>query len=588
MEDEIQGLDDYLAILRRRKGQLIWPALLILAISVGLAVFLPSSYRSEATILIEQQEIPSDLVRSTVTSYANERIQIISQRVMTTENLGKIIDRYGLYADRRPETSLSLLAEQMREDIGEETISADVVDPRSGRPTTATIAFKLSFTSKDPRLAQKVTNELASLYLNENLKQREKSALETTGFLAKEAEKLQQEVKDLESRLADFKEKNINNLPEHQQLNIQLMERSDRELADTKQQIRSLEEREIYLKSQLAQLSPTSDLYDSKGKRIMGIEDRLSALQTEYAGLAAHYTEQHPTLVKMRREIEALKIEAGESPTDMEQYRRQLEADKAELARLRVNYSEQHPDVIDLRNKIKRTQATLDDVAKARETTKVVGQHKADNPAYIDLQTQLNATRNDLASLKQQRRELEAKIADFEKRLMTSPQVEREYRNLTRDYDNALAKYQEVKAKQLEAELAESLERERKGDRFSLIEPPQFPEEPASPNRVAILFLGFLFSLAGGGGNVALRESMDKSIHGAKDLVSVTGAPPLAVIPFIENDGDRRRLRRRRYQIAVAVLFVLLAGAAAIHFLFMPLDVLWFVVLRKLGVDTAG
>ncbi|MES9818837.1 MAG: hypothetical protein ABW155_19595 [Candidatus Thiodiazotropha sp.] len=156
-EEELLGIGDYLAILKRRKMQLIVPVAIIMLFSIGLALGLSSIYRAEATILIEQQEIPSELVRSTVTSYAGERIQVISQRVMTTENLGKIIDDYGLYADTREDTSITLLAEALQEDIELEMISADVVDPRSGRPTTATIAFTLAYSNKVPRIAQKVT-----------------------------------------------------------------------------------------------------------------------------------------------------------------------------------------------------------------------------------------------------------------------------------------------------------------------------------------------------------------------------------------------------------------------------------------------
>ncbi|MET0054010.1 MAG: lipopolysaccharide biosynthesis protein, partial [Candidatus Thiodiazotropha sp. 6PLUC10] len=159
-EEELLGIGDYLAILKRRRMQLIAPAAIILLLSIVLAVGLPSVYRAEATILIEQQEIPTELVRSTVTSYAGERIHVISQRVMTTENLVKIIDDYGLYKEERDSTSVTLLAKELNEDIELEMVSADVVDPRSGRPTTATIAFKLAFSNKDPRVAQKVTNEL--------------------------------------------------------------------------------------------------------------------------------------------------------------------------------------------------------------------------------------------------------------------------------------------------------------------------------------------------------------------------------------------------------------------------------------------
>ncbi|MEW8418747.1 MAG: lipopolysaccharide biosynthesis protein [Candidatus Thiodiazotropha endolucinida] len=427
--------------------------------------------------------------------------------------------------------SITLLAEKLHEDIELEMISADVVDPRSGRPTTATIAFTLAFSNKNPRIAQKVTNELVSLFLDENLRQRTQSALETSSFLSAEAGRLNQEISELEASLADFKEKHVNNLPELQQLNIQLMERNERELSEVIQQIRNLEERKIYLQSELAQMSPTSDLYNSSGNRVMGTEDRLKALQTEYVALSTRYTDDHPTLVKLIGEIKALKKEMSDSISGV-----------SNIAR-------------------------------------------SDNPAYLQLETQLQAAESELASLRETRIEVKAKIKDFEERLIQSPQVEREYRNLTRDYENALAKYQEVKAKQLEAELAESLERERKGERFSLIEPPQLPEEPDKPNRIAILFLGFVFSFAGGFGNVVVRESMDQSVYGSKSVAAITHAPPLAVIPYIECSEDQRQHTTNGAIAIFGLIAAMAITVVSVHLFYKPLDVIWYIVLQKLGIE---
>lgn len=584
MEQEIKGLGDYLAILGRRKKQLILPALAILVASIALAAGLPSVYRSEATILIEQQEIPTDLVRSTVTSYAGERIQMISQKVMTSDNLGKIIEEYGLYKKERAETSLPMLVEKIRKEITLEMISADVVDPRSGRSTTATIAFKLAFSHKNPRLAQKVTNELVSLYLNENLRRRTQSAVETSGFLAVEAGKLNEQVSGLETQLARFKEKNINNLPELQQLNIQLMERAERELRDTDQQIRALAERKIYLQSELAQMSPMNTLYSADGQRVFGAEDRLKSLQAEYISLSARYSPSHPDLIKMGKEIGALKKETG-AGSDVTELQLQLKELKGEIASLSERYSPQHPDVRKLQRAIDSTRAALDKALKEQKiNAAIVAASKPDNPAYIQLQAQLNAAEGELRSLDRSRKEVKAKIDDFEQRLLSSPQVEREYRELTRDYENALTKYREVKGKQQEAELAESLERERKGERFSVIEPPQLPEKAAKPNRLAILFLGFVFSMAGGIGTVAVAESLDDSIKTPQELVSVIGAPPLVVIPYIENAADQAKKQTMRLSIAITVVVLGIGTLTAFHFLVMPLDVAWFVILRRLGL----
>ncbi|MCG8035539.1 MAG: lipopolysaccharide biosynthesis protein [Candidatus Thiodiazotropha taylori] len=531
-EEELLGIGDYVAILKRRKFQLIIPAILILLISIGLALGLPSVYRAEATILIEQQEIPDELVRSTVTSYAGERIQVISQRVMTTENLVKIIDNYELYQDERNDTSLTQLAEKLHDDIELDMISADVVDPRSGRPTTATIAFTLSYINKDPRVSQKITNEIVSLYLDENLRQRTRSALETSSFLTSEANRLNKEINLLEAKLAKFKEEHVTNLPELQQLNIQLMERNEQELLNTVQQIRNLEERIIYLQSELAQMNPTSDLFNSSGERIMGAEDRLMTLKTEYLALTTRYTDDHPTVSKIKEEIELLEKKVTNSN----------------------GYD----------NKI-----------------------KPDNPAYLQLATQLKAAESELESLNDAKDNLKVKLQDYENRLIQSPQVEKEYRNLTRDYDNALAKYQEIKAKQLEAELAESLERERKGERFSLIEPPQVPEMPHKPNRIAILLLGVMLSVIGSITYVAIVESLDETIYRIKDLVDITKAPPLAIIPYIELQEEVKQKLSPTNLVLISTTVLVPLILVTIHYGFKPLDVVWFIVLRKIGIESS-
>jgi len=583
--EEIKGLGDYLSILGRRKKQLIIPALLIFAASAMLAFGLPSIYQSKATILIEQQEIPADLVRSTVTSYAGERIQMISQRVMTTDNLSKIINNYGLYKDKRKTTSMTVLVEKMRKEINLEMISADVVDPRSGRPTSATIAFTLSFNNENPRTSQKVTSELVSLFLNANLERRTKSAVETTGFLATESAKLEQKVAELESSLAEFKERNINNLPELQQLNIQLMERAERELKDVAQQLRVLDERKIYLSSELAQISPNTEMMSADGRRILGPEDRLKVMQSEFVTLASRYSSTHPDLIKMKKEIAALRKEVG-ATDEAAELRLQIKDLKTQRASMRDRYSNKHPDVKKVQRNLDQAQLALKKAITERKQEQKDSDLDPDNPVYIQLQTQLEAAEGELRSLHILRDELKVKLDDFESRLMKSPQVEREYRDLSRDYDNAMGKYKEVKAKQLEAELAEALERENKGERFSLIEPPLLPEKPSKPNRLAILFLGFIFSLAGGVGTVAVAEAMSDAIKDTQGLMMVTGEPPLITIPYIEIEAEREKRVAIRRRLIVAVLIAGLSSVVIFHFLIMPLDVLWFVVLRRLGMDS--
>jgi len=425
-----------------------------------------------------------------------------------------------------------------------------------------------------------VANELVTLFLNENLKQRSSLAGEASTFLSEEAHKLEEQVAMLEKELAEFKEKNVNQLPELVQLNLQLMERIERELTEAQRQIRALEERKIYLTAELAQIEPNSMLFSADGERIFSSEDRLKDLQTKYTTASAVYAENHPDMKKMRKEIAALEKDVRPEGMALE-LQTKLKDLKSQRVELTERYSEQHPDVKKIQNSINNTQLVLDQEL-IKEKPKKNSNARPDNPAYIQLQAQLDAAESDLSSYRKTQRELTAKLDEYEKRITSAPQVEKEYKNLSRDYENALAKYQEIKAKQMEAELAETLEKENKGERFSLIEPPQLPEEPESPDYLIVMLMGVVLSMVGGVAITATAEALDGSIHGARSVTQAVGMPPLAVIPCITNAADRRR-KLLRQLIGTALLLSIIGGILMlIHFLFMPLDVLWFSALRRL------
>jgi len=556
----------------------------LLSVGLGLsfavliiAAALPSIYRSSAIVLIEQQEIPTELVQSTVTSYADQRIQTISQRVMTTSNLTEIVDEYGLYAEEREEEPLTVILDRMREDIRLEMISAEVMDPRRGQPTEATIAFELSYEYRSPQLAQQVTNELTNLYLSENIKNRTEMATETTTFLGQEAEELADQVATMEAELANFKEEHAESLPEMSDLNLQIRERLTRELRDVQARLRSLVERIIYLQAERAQINPRDALYSESGQRLLGPADRLRLLETELIEAKGRYSNAHPTIQRLEREVSALKEQLGQGDNrpGLLDKKASLES---ELATLEERYGPEHPEVITLERQISEIAAELRDVETVASTERELA---PDNPAYLQVESQLQAAEAERQSLLETRDELRVQIENVEAALSGTPQVEREYRNLVRGYENAVAKFQEVKSKQLEAQLAESLESARKGERFTLIEPPLLPEEPVKPNRLAILLVGALVALGVAIGCVMVVDTLDESITGPKDVTRYLDAPPLAVIPYILNDEDMKRRKVRTTASVTAAVTVALAAAAFLHFAVLPLDVLWLSLLRR-------
>jgi uncharacterized protein involved in exopolysaccharide biosynthesis len=574
-----KGLTDYLIVIKRRKWKMLSQIIVFIAITITVALFLPSIYRASAIILIEQQDIPSEMVKSTITSFADERIQIISQRVMTTQNLTEVMKKYDLYKEERRTDTREEVLMQMRDDISREMISAEVIDPRSGRPTLATIAFKLSYENSSPEMAQKVTNELVSLYLNENLESRTEKAAEATDFLTNEAERLRYEIESIEKTLADFKEKNAGSLPGLTELNMTLLERTERELYNIESQVASVEERRIYLESQLEQISPIAAIYNEIGERVLTPHGRLKALEAEYLSASAVYSDEHPDLRRMKRELDALRDELGISGMSKEELNKELIVLKGQLSTIMDSHSEDHPEVIQIKKKIEVLRSTRDQYLYEDEEI----QETADNPAYIQLKARLEAALNDLRTLKNTRTRLKSKMTDLEAKLMTSPQVEREYLSLIRDYKNAELKYREIVTKKMSAELAEELEKDSKGERFSLIEPPLIPEKPVKPNRMVILMLGSLISVILAIAISFYMESIDKSIRKQDDIQKIVGMPPLATIPYVTNKEEIRQAYRSRLIITSGILTALACFLVIAHYQYKPLDVLWFIIMRNFG-----
>ena len=584
MEEDVKSAGDYLAALRRRKRQLVLPMVILFIISVAVALGLPAVYRSSATILIEQQDIPEEMVQSTITTFADQRIQIISQRVMTTSNLMKIIEKYGLYKDELEKLTKEEVLEEMREeDMEFDMVSAEVMDPRSGRPMAATIAFTLAFNSESPGLAQKVANELVSLYLNENLRSRKEKTAETSNFLKEESERLAKEIEQLEKRLANFKEASKGSTPDLLSMNMQLMQRVEGDINNNIQKLQSLEQREIYLESELAQIDPYTTMYSETGRPILGAESRLKAKSAELITLQSTYSPNHPDIIKMRKEVAALEKEVGGAVDNSEMYLT-LDGLKADLAISREKYSKDHPDVKKVERAVAQLQKEIDAYQEQDGSEVVKKDREPDNPAYIQLSANLESVKADIQGTLTVQKKYEDKFKEYEERITKTPQTEREYMSITRDYDNAVLKYREIKAKLMQATLAEEMEKGSKGERFSLIEPPLLPEKPDKPNRLAIIFLGLVLSIASGIGTVAVAESMDHGVRGQKRVASLLGAMPLAVIPYIIDDEDIARKKKSRLRFVLLTLAAIVITLVTINFMFKPLDVLWYVLMRKLDI----
>jgi uncharacterized protein involved in exopolysaccharide biosynthesis len=581
--DGAKSLRDYLAIGKRRRRVALVSFAVVFVIGAAVAVLIPPVYRSSATILIEQQEIPQDLVRSTISSFADQRIQSIRQRVMTTSNLLNIIREHGLYADEIDRKPREAIIEKMRDDIHLNVISADVVDPRSGRPVSATIAFSVAYDNRNAELAVRVANELTSLYLQDNSQNRRQQAAEAATFLGDEAKRLSEEIAQHEARLAEFKQANVDRLPELAQLNLQLVSRTEQELDDAQRERAAAEQRKVYLESQLAQLSPTRDAVTADGSVVLRPADRLRALEANLSAMRGVYTPDHPDVVRAEKSIASLRAELGITADEREDVEKELSSLRAQRAALLDRYNEEHPDVVRIDKQIA---AATERLAAGPEQTadSESGTPRADNPVYVQLAAQLAGSELDFKSLTQKEAELRKKLAELENRLLQTPGVERDYHALARDLDNARLKYQEVSAKQMEAVVSQNLENDSKAERFNLIEPPLLPQRPIAPNRWLILALGAVLAVVAALGMIGLREALDASVRGPRELERLTRMIPLGIIPAILTPDEVSAKSRQRTRYAVATAGTLIALVVIAHLFIAPLDVLWFAALRRFGV----
>jgi uncharacterized protein involved in exopolysaccharide biosynthesis len=592
-----RGLRDYLVAARHRRLPLLSAFASGLVVTILLAILLPPHYRSAGTILIEQQEMPQELVRSTITSYADQRVQVISKRVMTTETLLNIVRRYDLYPKERAKDTREAVLAQLTRDIGLRMISADVIDPRSGHPTSATIAFEVSYTSGSPDLAAKVANELTTLYLNENLNNRTQLTRDAATFLESEGDHINQQMIDLEAQLAQFKKQHVHELPELTQMNMQLLDRTDEQIRGAQGRQTSLEQQRVFLEAQLAMLKPNSTVFSDTGERIISSADRLKMARSQLDSARAIYAPDHPDIARLEREVAGLdkdvkgssdaadaataSIDLADGSNDLH---RKLEQAQGALAAARERYGPEHPDRIRLEAEVAELGKQIAAAPQAPPPASTLSPLHADNPAYVQIQAQLSATVNDLKSVTTEIAQLRAQATDYQRNVSPSPQVEKQYREMTRNYDNARIKYQEIRSKQVEAKTAQDLEADRKGERFTLIDPPLPPERPVSPNRKLILVAGTVLSAGLAFGLLWLLESIDTTVRGRVDLQALLGVPALALIPHITTESDIRA-GRRRMRLATGTAFASVCLAVVlVHLFYRPLDVLWFSFAHRFGL----
>ena len=570
MEEQAQDLTRIKGIIKRRKWWLIWPFVATVALAAIICMILPNMYKSTATILIKNQQIPPTLVPSTVTSYAEQRIQTITQEVMSRAKILKLIEKYNLLPNDRDKLTTEEMVAKIRDRITLEPINAEINKETSSRPVLLTIAFTVSYEDEDPKKAQLVTNEISSYYMEKNLESREAHARGTTKFLEEQLKQVKDQVDKLETKLAEYRKAHLEELPEFTNLNMQKLEKLNSDISNINMQIRSLEEQRATLRNKLASIDP----YSGASDRVLSPEERLQQAKLERAQLLSKYSPKHPVVLAKNREIALLEKQVGEV-NKIGYLKEQLHELELKLADLKSRYSDKHPSVKAVKREIAQVKKEIRTLKTKGGTSATRRVTDATNPAYIALKSDLDKINVSVASLKAEKKRLEKQIGEVYKKLHAMPEVAKKYNELETDYENAKAHYQELQQKLLTARVSQGMEEDQLGETFLIIEPAFLPEKPDKPNRIAIMLIGVVLGMGLSVGMAALREYTDKSIRDVETFEKITGAPVLSVIPRIITSDEKIKKRRKKIVLVTSAFGGVIVVLIIFHFFVMDLYVFW-------------
>lgn len=547
-------LKDALDFLRRRVWLCLIIGVAIFVASIVLAFRLPPVYLSQATILIEQPAIPDDIIPSTISSYVDEQIQIVAQRVQTPESITAIIEKFDLYPEERKAEPMEVTVERFIAATYLENLTTEITDTR-GRAAATTFAFVVGFHYGTPEIAQQVAAELTQRFLDENLQSRMQRANTTTTFLQQEAERLANEIAEMEVKLAAFKDEYGAALPEQLNYNRTLLSQTEKDLTATEDQLRELRSQQQVVQTELTTLDPYATIYSETGEPIFSAEQRLAELRQLYLQYSSRYGPEHPDVVRTKREIDAIVRGGGVSDTvgNIAEQRMALEMQRDSLLE---RYSPEHPDVV-------RLQRQIDALPEEGQTSaQTAPRRPPNNPAYVQAQSRLESVKGAIVAAERRRQELSERKGNLERAVSIAPRVEQEWLLVNRGYNSARQEYEEIKRRITGARLSERLEEENKGERFTLLKRAGLPSTPVQPNRPAIIILGFVLAAGAGIGIAALIDAMDSSIRSSRDLLTDFSMKPVGVIPYIRTAQDRRMLWLKRSTAAgvAAISFIVVAA----------------------------
>jgi len=477
---------DYLAMLKRH-----WVLILICTIvggplAYGVSRMLPVKYKSQTLVLVEQQSVSQEIVRSVDTVEIGQRLASMQQQILSRSRLEPIIRQYGLYQSDSRKASAEELVGRLQK-----SIEVTPVLPMAETRSHDLPGFNVAVTLDNPRTAQEVCSAITSMFIEENLKSREQHSAQTTEFLSQQLVVAQASLNDQEAKLAAFKSRYIGALPDEEQTNLNLLTGLTSQLDAATQALYRAQQDKSFAETMLGQ-QVSAWQASQTGHNPATLEQQLIALQTQLASLQSRYTDDYPDVVKT----------------------------KADIAGLQKKMSEENQTA---------SQAPSKEPKSSIE------------PAQIQqLRAQVHSYDQAIAAKTKEQEQIKQQIGLYQSRIQSSPAVEQQYKEITRDHDTALASYNDLLKKRQESKIANDLERDQQGEQFRVLDPANLPDKPSFPNRPMFALGGLGGGLGLGLGLAFLMELKDSSFKNERDVEVALQLPVLAMIPAVESLSSKK------------------------------------------------
>jgi protein tyrosine kinase modulator len=524
-EQSGEGLDvqRYLGMVKRRHFHFLIPLFIGWAAVWAASWVLPSRYESTTLILVEQPTMPKDYVTPNVVDDLQERMQSITQQILSRTRLLRIIDQFNLYAGEHAQRSPDQKVELMRKDI-----TIDLVRDTQNRIT----AFNVSYSSRNPQLAQQITGELTNLFINENIEVRQQQSEDTTQFLETQLEAARKSLADQEDAVRQFKAQHVGEMPGQLASNLQILQGLQSQLQSEDDALNAARQQHVYLQTladQYRTLQVPAKSSDGTSAGLPALDQELQSLKTQLADLSSHYTDRHPDVRKLKDEI-----------ARTEKMRAQL--------------------VASMKNKSDGPADGTDDASQAG-----LGTDSAQASLLAPIQSQLRSNQLEITNREHSISALKAKVDDYQARLNQEPIREQQLADLTRGYDQSKANYDDLLKKKNESSMATSMELLQQGERFRVVDPPSLPQKPEFPNRLKFCGMGLGIGIGLGLVVAGAFEMFDDRLHSSKEIRKLLPADVIGEIPVIVNVADAHHANRKLWlgwATAAFVFFTILMGSA--------------------------